>query len=43
MKNTTPVFKGRAYDEVQQSPYINIAFRRQPAQYEDVQEKDWHQ
>ena len=24
-------------------PYVNIQFRRHPAQYEDVWEKDWHQ
>jgi uncharacterized protein len=24
-------------------PYVNIQFRRHPAEYEDVWEKDWHQ
>lgn len=24
-------------------PYVNLQFRRHPAQYEDVWEKDWHQ
>lgn len=49
MESTKIVFKGRAYGEVRlftdevKARKMDIQFRRHPAQYEEVWEKNWHQ